>query len=167
MAPEPQPTSNISIGCCTFRYSSITFDTNSSVSGLGMNTVGAVFKVKSMKSHSPNIYCKGIRAQRASQRRENSECCSAMRLIVQLRNEVIYSKLQLSLTLFAWILMRASSRCNQDNSSVLANGGFEIIKSNVLPLSGFEHRQNRENRFLSLSGQARNLFQTTATYKPL
>uniref|UniRef100_A0A1B0BHE4 Uncharacterized protein n=1 Tax=Glossina palpalis gambiensis TaxID=67801 RepID=A0A1B0BHE4_9MUSC len=133
MAPEPHPTSNISIGCFTLRYSSITFDTNSSVSGRGMNTVGAVFKVKSMKSHSPNMCCKGIRAQRASQRRENSECCWAMRLIVQLLSEEIY-------------------RYSQDNSSVLANGGLEIIKSYVLPLSGLETNCSVSGRGIKTAG---------------
>lgn len=65
MAPDPQPISMnriwiMSSHCCKMSC------TSSSVSGRGMNTGGVIFSTMSQKSHSPMMYCTGIRAIRHS-----------------------------------------------------------------------------------------------------
>lgn len=90
MAPEPQPTSRQVgwaaalccrswrtrstnsyqkktiiiitgvISLCRWRSISLFFPHQTSVSGLGMNTGGLIFRVRSLKSHSSITYCTGI-----------------------------------------------------------------------------------------------------------
>lgn len=71
--PVPHPISRnfndrLVSNCCR------TNSTNSSVSGLGMNTGGCIFNVNSRKSHSLIMYCSGILAIRHSQSCSNRSC---------------------------------------------------------------------------------------------